>query len=260
MKSIVLAILCITPCLASAQSTQDASSFVFSLKSPLEQYKSKQIASLSLSGTGLQLAPADTETSSATGHPLVIKTHALANLNFSKSDKIQYGLKLESDQFFDPFAFEKRLDAKFAYAPIQRVQTAAYLNYKLTPDYSLTANINRISGADHARVFSVGAKANKFFGRKHSLTTSLSLNWSNKTPSLWSQFDRSLGSVENLNGNKFTTRPDLRLGVTWNWEINSNWSLSTGLSARHFMNDVNKNPFNTQRSSVTIFSVANYRF
>ncbi|TXI96245.1 MAG: DUF481 domain-containing protein [Burkholderiaceae bacterium] len=260
MKRIVLATLCISPCLALAQSKPDMSTIAFSLKSPLEQFKSKQIASLSLSNTDLRLAPADTEPSSNMGRPLVIKTHALANLNFSKNDKIQYGLKMESDQFFDPFSFEKRLDTKFGYTPLQRVQTSAYVNYRFTPDYSLTASINRFTGVENARTFSVGARANKFFGRKHSLSTSFSLNWSKQASTPWSQFDRSLRATDGLSSNKFSTRPDLRLGVTWNWEINSNWSLSTGMSARHFLNDANKNPFNTQRSGVTIFSVANYRF
>ena len=160
----------------------------------------------------------------------MIKTHALANLNFSKSDKIQYGLKLESDQFLIPLPSKSVSMQNSRMRQYNGVQTAAYLNYKLTR-LQPHCNINRISGADNARVFNVGAKASKFFfGRKHSLTTSLSLNWSNKTPSLWSQFDRSLGTVGNLNSNKFDP-PRPTIGRNPNWEINSNWSLSTGLSA-----------------------------
>ncbi|WMW79192.1 hypothetical protein RF679_11090 [Undibacterium cyanobacteriorum] len=257
MKSIVLVPLLIFSGVACAQ---EPSAIAFSLKSPLEQYKTKQLASVTLAGSGMQLVSAENDSGSLKGRPLVIKTSALANFNFSKNDKIQYGFKLEADQFFDPFAFEKRLDAKLDHSNQNRIQTGAYLHYRFTPDYSLTASATRLNGVENGKVFSVGAKASKFFGRKHSLTANFSFNWSNTRPNIWSQFDRNLNFENGFSASKLSTRPDLRLGVTWNWEINSNWSISTGMSARHFMNDVNKNPFNTQRSSVTIFSVANYRF
>lgn len=239
---------------------QDLGSTTFSLRSPLEQFKSTKLASLSINQTQSISAPFESSNADTKGRGLMFKNSALSSLNFSKTEKIQYGFKLEADQFFDPFSFEKKLEGRNDNASLKRIKTSAFANYRLSPDYSLNASISNFSGSEHGRLFSVGAKASKFFNRKHAVTTMFSVNWSNVNVNPWAQLDRNLNSNLGAQIHRFSNRPEIRLGATWNWAINNNWSLSTGLSARHFMNDVNKNPFAPQRSSVTVFSVASYRF
>ncbi len=241
---------------------QDLGRAQFSLQSPLEQFKSNKLASLSLSQTQSIGLPFENSngSSEAKSRGLMLKNSALTSLSFSKNEKIQYGLKLEVDQFFDPFSFERKLEGRLDNTNFKQLKSSAFINYRIAADYSLNASVSNLSGNENGRLFSVGAKAKKFFNRKHSLTTMFSVNWSNVTSNPWSQLDRRLSGNLDTSNNRFSMRPDVRLGATWNWTINNNWSLSTGLSARHFMNDVNKNPFAPQRSSVTIFSVASYRF
>ncbi|MBC3882291.1 MipA/OmpV family protein [Undibacterium sp. LX40W] len=248
--------------IAGAAHGQDLGKTQFSLQSPLEQFKSNRLASLDLTNSQSMALPFENTNSKidTKSRGLMFKNSALSSLNFSKNDKIQYGFKLEVDQFFDPFSFEKRLEGRPDDKSFKQIKTSAFLNYKIAADYSLNASVSNINGNENGRLFSVGAKAKKFFNRKHAVTTMFSVNWGNITTNPWNQLDKSLNANLAGSNDRFSMRPDVRLGATWNWTINNNWSLSTGVSARHFMNDVNKNPFATQRSSVTIFSVASYRF
>ena len=248
--------------LAGAAHGQDLGKVAFSLQSPLDQFKSNKLASLNLGQTQSVTLPFENSNNKTDtkNRGLMLKTSALSSLNFSKSDKIQYGFRLEADQFFDPFSFERKLEGRTDNSALKQIKTSAFINYKIAPDYSLNASYSQLNGNENGRLFSVGAKAKKFFNRKHSVTTMFSVNWGNVNSNPWNQLDKNINASIGGPNDRFSMRPDVRLGATWNWAINNNWSLSTGLSARHFMNDVNKNPFATQRSSVTIFSVASYRF
>jgi len=143
------------------------------------------------------------------------------------------------------------------------LSTAAFLNYRLSSNYSLQSSLRYGIGIERGTQLSVGAKANKVFGKRHNLTAVFSVNWNhsvNPQKNVLGVYDWRQNQTPLLLNSKELNRTELRIGTSWNWNIDTNWSLSTGISARHNLNSNAKNPFVTQRTPVTIFSVATYRF
>ncbi|MBC3874504.1 hypothetical protein [Undibacterium flavidum] len=182
-------------------------------------------------------------------------------LNFSKSDKLDYGLDFSLDRKRDPYELTQIGTGKNQLSGTD-FSTSAFINYRINPTYSLGSSIRYGTGYERGTQLSVSAKANKVFGKRHNLTAVFSVNWSNlssasKNPFSaldWQQSQNYLSLNNNLN------RTELRIGSSWNWNIDTNWSLSTGVSARHSLNSPVNNPFFTQRTPVTVFSIATYRF
>lgn len=177
--------------------------------------------------------------------------------NFSRSNQLQYGLAfaVESPLTYgqaDKLVGSEEMKTNFS--------TSAFLNYRVKHNYSLNSEIKFSSGRDFGTRFSFGVGASNILARKHKLTTIFNVNWGNRsatTSDLFGQETRKYGlSLNNSNLNQ----TDLQLSSRWNWEIDSNWSLSSGISAKYFLGNANKNPFATQRAPVTVFSVATYRF
>ncbi|MFZ6820220.1 hypothetical protein [Undibacterium sp. Ji22W] len=182
-------------------------------------------------------------------------------LHFSKSDKLDYGLDFSLDRKRDPFELAQIGAGKNQLSGTD-FSTSAFINYRINPTYSLGSSIRYGTGYERGTQLSVSAKANKVFGKRHNLTAVFSVNWSNlssvsKNPFStldWQQSQNYLSLNNQLN------RTELRVGSSWNWNVDTNWSLSTGVSARHSLNSPVNNPFFTQRTPVTVFSIATYRF
>lgn len=182
-------------------------------------------------------------------------------LHFSKSDKLDYGIGFGLERKRDPYGVEQFGTGKNQLPGID-FSTSAFLNYRINPHFSLGSSIRYGTGYERGTRLSVNAKANKVFGKRHNLTAVFSVNWSNlsntqKSPFStldWQQSQNYLSLNNNLN------RTELRVGSSWNWNIDTNWSLSTGISARHSLNSPVNSPFFPQRTPVTVFSIATYRF
>lgn len=181
--------------------------------------------------------------------------------NFSKDPRIQFGLRMTIEGTPDePNSFKFRLPGA---VPNPVLESGAYLNYYVNPNYSLLSSIKYGSGVDHnGLLISVGAQASTQLSQRHRLTARLSANWANA-----SYLQAYVGT------NSFQTSPntiagallsnsslsDVRLGANWQWNIDTNWSLTTGASIKHVINDGN-NPLNFQRNPVTVYSAASFRF
>lgn len=183
-------------------------------------------------------------------------------LHFSKSDKLDYGIDFSFERKQDPYE-QKQIGIGKNFLNGADFSTSAFLNYKISPHYSLGSSLRYTNGYyERGTQLSISAKANKIFSKRHNLTAVFSVNWNNlsntsKNPfstAEWQQSQNYLSLNNNLN------RAELRVGGSWNWNIDTNWSLSTGVSARHTLNSPVNNPFFNQRTPVTVFSIATYRF
>lgn len=182
-------------------------------------------------------------------------------LHFSKSDKLDYGVNFSVERKRDPYEMEQFGTVKNQLTGAD-FSTSAFLNYRINPHFSLGSSIRYGTGYERSTHFSVNAKANKVFGKRHNLTAVFSVNWSNLSSTQknpfntqdWQQSQNYLSLNNNLN------RTELRVGSSWNWNIDTNWSLSTGISARRSLNSPVNSPFFPQRTPVTVFSIATYRF
>ena len=182
-----------------------------------------------------------------------------ATLKLSKNSKLQYGLGItltypivqaEAGRLYNDEA------AKTSFT------TSAFLNFRISPSYSLGSSLKYISGNENAMQLSLEARKVNVFSRKHRLTTMLNVNWSNQSNpyrDLWSARDRQYTKVSELNSHR-GNQTALGFGAKWNWEIDTNWSLATGINGNLRLNGAEKNLFTTQRAPVTVFSVATYRF
>lgn len=183
-------------------------------------------------------------------------------LHFSPTGKLDYGLDFSTERATESFNSDP-LNLSTNQQLTSNLSTAAFLNYRINPVYSLNSSIRYSGRNERGTQLSIGAKANKIFGKRHNLTAVFSVNWnnpSNSTKNALAAFDwQQSQNYLSVRGNQFN-RTELRIGTNWNWNIDTNWSLSTGISARHMLNSSAKNPFMTQRTPVTIFSVATYRF
>jgi len=180
--------------------------------------------------------------------------------NFSKDPGIQYGLRMTAESARDESRSGKLRglgDVDTAFEP------GVFFNYVPNPNYALQSSIRYGSGLDHNGVqVSVGGRASTSLDVRNRLSASLSVNWANtnylqsyygvnatqSAASGYAQFAPSSGLT------------DLHVGATWNWNIDTKWSLSTGASVRHLLGDASKSPFVFQRNPVTVFSAATYSF
>nr|WP_315484911.1 MipA/OmpV family protein [uncultured Undibacterium sp.] len=201
-------------------------------------------------------------------HGLQLTNSSLTSLNFSNSDKLEYGVhfNIENPQEYldlnrKDFNRDSFTNPKIASSTLT---TGAHVNYRITPKYALTSSLSYSSGNERGAQLSVGAKATSIFNKKHRLTTAFSINWGSQNyvgGNLWNQIDsKYIQNSNGLNLMNYSPRAELRLGTSWNWNIDPSWSLSTGVSARHMLGDANKYPFQLQKTPVTIFSVITYRF
>lgn len=177
--------------------------------------------------------------------------------SFSKNEKLQYGLELGLDQAWN--VGKDKVDLKTELSQNQ-FSTSGFLNYQINPNYALTARLTQLSGREMGNQFSLTAKVGKKFNRKHHLSAHFSVNWIKSANQNWASLNsRSLADYSEFNLSS-KTRSEMRLGASWNWNINPNLSLSTGVNARHLYNDTDRSWLHNQRSPVTVFSVLSYRF
>ena len=183
-------------------------------------------------------------------------------IHFSKSGKLDYGVSFDTERQRRS-SFEDDSGNPSNAGSQSNFSTSAFVNYRINSNYALGSAITYGSGKQSGTQFSIAAKANRVFNKRHEFTAVFSVNWNSganlSKSSLSMQDWRQSQHFLSLNANSLG-RTELRIGSSWNWNIDTNWTLSTGISARHNLNSPAINPFVTQRTPVTIFSVATYRF
>lgn len=204
--------------------------------------------------------PPNKQTKRTASRGLFVNQLSSTTLHFSKSDKLDYGVDFSLEQKRDPYEMPSLSTGKHQLNGAD-FSTSAFLNYRITPNYSLGSSIRYASGYERGTQFSVSAKANKVFAKRHNLTAVFSVNWNNSSNTSRNPFNtldwqqsRNYLSLNQIN------RTELRIGGSWNWNIDTNWTLSTGVNAHRTLNSPINNPFFNQRTPVTVFSIATYRF
>ncbi len=190
---------------------------------------------------------------------LQFKKTSLTQINFSKLPRIDYGLATSLTQTSTPTFLKNEIPATESKATLS---TKAYATYRVTPNFSLNSSLNFNTGEERSKQLSLGSHLQHLVGQKHLLSSSLSINWtrpSEKSSNFFSYEPRSYPPLNNFNP-VIRQRTELKFATTWHWTLDTNWSLSTGISARRVLSESNHDAFSSTRTPVTIFSVATYRF
>jgi hypothetical protein len=178
-------------------------------------------------------------------------------LNLSPQTPLQYGVAVSVET-----PLSENLSHKFDSTENKAtVSPSVFLNYRFSPNYSLVSALSYSNAAENSRQFSLGGRATGIFKNKHRITAVFNINRYNQdlpVSDLLMQADRKFTASFNPNPSTLT-RTDLRFSTSWHWNLDTSWSLNTGITVKHMLKDPN-NPFTTQRTPVTIFSVATYRF
>lgn len=188
------------------------------------------------------------------------QTPATTNINLSSNSRFQYGLGISVEPNHGDYFSVDATKSSDVDTPKNLINTSAFANYQVNPNFSLTSAISVSNANNTGFQLSAGGLASKIFNRNHRLTAMFNLNWTNQYDNAlgyWNQSERQSQKPfqrfgENIN------RTELRLGASWNWNIDTNWSLTTGATFKYNISNAPKNPFST--NPVTIFSVATYRF
>lgn len=180
--------------------------------------------------------------------------------NFSKDPSLQYGLRLSLEAARD----ESRSSKLRGLGDVNTaLETGAFINYNIDQNYSLASSIRYGSGVDHNGLqISFGGRATTALNSQNRLSASLTANWAN-TAYMQSYFGVTPSQSAISGYAQYTPSSgisDIKLGATWHWNIDGNWSLITGASVSRLSGDAGKSPFIFQKTPVTIFSAATYRF
>jgi len=180
--------------------------------------------------------------------------------NFSKDPSLQYGLRVSFETARDSSLTPKLNGVGDVNTT---VEPGAFLNYAINQNYSLLTSIRYGSGVDHNGLqISFGGRATTALNDQHRLTATLRANWANGN---YMQSYFGVNNQQSLASGYQVYTPnsgitDIKLSASWHWTIDTNWSLTTGASVNRYFSDVTKSPFVFQRSPVTVFSAASYRF
>ncbi|MCU6433765.1 MipA/OmpV family protein [Undibacterium sp. Jales W-56] len=180
--------------------------------------------------------------------------------NFSKDPNLQYGLRMTVEAARD----ESRSDRLHGLGDVgAAIEPGAFLNYIVNQNYSLTSSVRYGSGVDHNGLqLSLGGRATTSLNTQHRLSASFGANWANAA---FAQSYFGVNAAQSAASGYTQYTPsagltDVKVGATWNWSIDSNWSLTTGASVKYLTGDASRSPFVFQKTPVTIFSAASYRF
>lgn len=180
--------------------------------------------------------------------------------NFSKDPSLQYGVRLTLEAARDESSSSKLQglgDVDTAIEP------GAFLNYNINQNYSLLSSIRYGSGVGHNGLqTSVGARFTTAINDQHRITATLRANWVNAS---YMQSYFGVTEQQSIASSYSQYTPgsglsDIKLSTSWHWTIDANWSLTTGASVSRFSSDVTKSPFVFEKTPITVYSAASYRF
>ncbi|MBC3870166.1 MipA/OmpV family protein [Undibacterium oligocarboniphilum] len=180
--------------------------------------------------------------------------------NFSKIQGLQYGLRMSLEAARD----ESRSTKLHGLGDVNTaLEPGAFLNYSFTPNYSLLSSLRYGSGIDHNGLqISLGGRISTALNSQHRLSATIGANWAN---SAYQQSYFGVTPQQSLASGYAQYTPtagltDIRLHASWHWNIDTNWSLTTGASISRLSGDAAKSPFVFDRTPVTVYSAASYRF
>lgn len=180
--------------------------------------------------------------------------------NFSKDPNLQYGLRMTVEAARDESRSEKLHGLGDVGAS---VEPGMFFNYFVNPNYTLLSSVRYGSGVDHNGFqVSLGGRASGLLNSRNRITALFSTNWANNSYQQ-SYFGVNGAQAAASGYSQFTPASgltDIKLGANWHWNIDTNWSLTTGASVQHLMGDAANSPFILQKTPVSIFSAASYRF
>jgi len=180
--------------------------------------------------------------------------------NFSKNPNIQYGLRLGVEPARDESSSSKLQGLGDVDTTIE---PGAFLNYNINQNYSLLSSIRYGSGVNHNGLqTSLGARFTTAINDQHRLTATIRANWVNAS---YMQSYFGVNEQQSINSGYAQYTPnsgmtDIKLSTSWHWTIDANWSLTTGASVSRYSSEVTKSPFVFEKTPVTVFSAASYRF
>lgn len=180
--------------------------------------------------------------------------------NFSKDPNLQYGLRLTLEAGRD----ESRSSKLTGLGDINSaIEPGAFFNYYLNPNYALLSSVRYGSGVDHNGVqLSLGARATSLLNTQHRLSALFSANWANNN---YAQSYFGINTTQSIatGYTPYTASAgltDIKVGANWHWNLDTNWSLTTGASIKYMMGDAANSPFVLQKTPVSVYSAASYRF
>jgi len=180
--------------------------------------------------------------------------------NFSKNANLQYGLRMSLEAARD----ESRSGKLRGLGDVSTaLEPGAFLNYSFNPNYSLVSSLRYGSGVDHNGLqISLGARATTAVNKDHRISVSIGANWAN---SHYAQSYFGVNARQSAASGYAPFTPsagitDVRIGASWHWTIDTNWSLTTGASISRLSGDAAKSPFVFDKTPVSVFSAASYRF
>ncbi|MFZ6773662.1 MipA/OmpV family protein [Undibacterium sp. SXout7W] len=180
--------------------------------------------------------------------------------NFSKNPSIQYGLRMSLEAARD----ESRSSKLNGLGDVNTtLEPGAFFNYSINQNYSLVSSVRYGSGVDHNGLrIGFGGIVTTALNSQHRLSAILGANWSN-TSYVQSYYGVNASQSVASGYSQFAPSSgisDVKIGASWHWNVDTNWSLTTGASMTRLTGDAGKSPFVFQKNPVTVFSSANYRF
>lgn len=180
--------------------------------------------------------------------------------NFSKDPALSYGVRLSWHAARD----ESRSNKLRGLGDVaSAIEPGAFLNFNLNQNFSLNSSLRYGSGLDHNGLqFSFGGSASTALTPNHRLSANVAATWSNSNY-MQSYYGVNAQQAINSGYNQYTASAgisEVKLATSWHWNINSNWSLTTGASVSRLTGDASRSPFVFNKNPVTFFSSANYRF
>ncbi|MBI3283610.1 MAG: MipA/OmpV family protein [Burkholderiales bacterium] len=180
--------------------------------------------------------------------------------NFSKDPSLQYGPRMSLEAARD----ESRSARLSGLGDVNTaLEPGAFFNYSVNQNYSLLSSIRYGSGSDHNGLqLSLGGRATTSLNSRHRLSASFGADWAN-TAYVQSYFGVNASQSSASGYAQYAPSAgltDVRVGANWHWNIDTNWSLTTGATMKYLTGDAGKSPFVFQKNPVTVFSAANYRF
>ena len=180
--------------------------------------------------------------------------------NFSKNPQFQYGLRMTMELGRD----DARSSKLNGMGDIDTtVEPGVFFNYAISQNYTLLSSIRYGSGIDHTGFqVSLGGRVSSMLNSKHRLTALFSTNWANNS---YQQSYFGVNAQQAVSSGYGQYAPssgliDVKVGANWHWNINTNWSLTTGTSVQHLMGDAANSPITFQKIPVTVYTAASYRF
>jgi outer membrane protein len=180
--------------------------------------------------------------------------------NFSKDPALQYGVRMTAEPGRDE---TKSAKLKGLGDIDTTVEPGAFFNYYINPTYAVLSSLRYGSGLDHnGAQLSLGGRYFRPINAQHRFSALFSVNWANSaymqsyygvnaqqaSTSSYSQYSAGAGLT------------DMKIGANWHWSIDTNWTLITGTSVKQILGDAANSPFVVQKTPVTVFSSASYRF